>query len=171
MYQKYSNLLDHTAMQEISAFLKEKHSLEGFTKVIPLNFPSKIYTEHFVFSTGICCLLALPKSSLPLSISRKLRALITCGRRLPHCALWCPCPCFVCMLASWMMTCVTVLRDWKKRSSCLKWRRTEILTMGERKISASLNFCNLNNKKCLIDSTSNFFFFWFSFKSVMHMFT
>ncbi|KAI3358460.1 hypothetical protein L3Q82_014895 [Scortum barcoo] len=34
VYQKYSNLLDHTARQEISGFLKEKHSLEGFTKKI-----------------------------------------------------------------------------------------------------------------------------------------
>lgn len=47
VYQKYSNLLDHTAKHEITAFLKEKHSLEGFSKVI--TFPSKIYTEHFLF--------------------------------------------------------------------------------------------------------------------------
>nr|XP_046272657.1 dynein axonemal heavy chain 3 isoform X2 [Scatophagus argus] len=33
-YQKYSNLLDQSAKQEISAFLKEKHSLEGLTKKI-----------------------------------------------------------------------------------------------------------------------------------------
>lgn len=111
---------------------------------------------NIFYSTAIC-LLVLPKSSLPLSIFRKLRALITCGRRLPHCALRCPCPCFVCTLASWMMTCVTVLRDWKTRSLCLKWRRTESLTRGERKLSASLNFCNLNSREFTIDSTSNLF--------------
>ncbi|XP_028284148.1 dynein heavy chain 3, axonemal [Parambassis ranga] len=33
-YQKYSNLLDSTAKQDISAFLNEKHSLGGFTKKI-----------------------------------------------------------------------------------------------------------------------------------------
>ncbi|KAG7245081.1 hypothetical protein INR49_023647, partial [Caranx melampygus] len=32
VYQKYHNLLDNTAKQEISAFLKEKHSLEEFTR-------------------------------------------------------------------------------------------------------------------------------------------
>ncbi|GAA6232467.1 dynein heavy chain 3, axonemal [Lates japonicus] len=34
VYQKYSNLLDNTAKQEISLFLKEKHSLQGFTRKI-----------------------------------------------------------------------------------------------------------------------------------------
>ncbi|XP_053190892.1 dynein axonemal heavy chain 3 [Scomber japonicus] len=34
VYQKYSSLLDNTAKQDITAFLKEKHSLEGFTKKI-----------------------------------------------------------------------------------------------------------------------------------------
>ena len=34
VYQKYRNLLDNTENQEISVFLKEKHSLEGSTKVI-----------------------------------------------------------------------------------------------------------------------------------------
>uniref|UniRef100_A0A3B5AK42 Dynein axonemal heavy chain 3 n=1 Tax=Stegastes partitus TaxID=144197 RepID=A0A3B5AK42_9TELE len=32
VYQKYSNLLDNTAKQDVSAFLKEKHSLTGFSK-------------------------------------------------------------------------------------------------------------------------------------------
>ncbi|XP_075305326.1 dynein axonemal heavy chain 3 [Odontesthes bonariensis] len=34
VYQKYSNLLDNTAKQDISAFLKEKHSLEGLAEKI-----------------------------------------------------------------------------------------------------------------------------------------
>ncbi|KAL7390222.1 hypothetical protein ABVT39_017308 [Epinephelus coioides] len=34
VYQKYNNLLDHTAKQEISALLKERHSLEGLRKKI-----------------------------------------------------------------------------------------------------------------------------------------
>ncbi|XP_040928837.1 dynein axonemal heavy chain 3 isoform X2 [Betta splendens] len=34
VYQKYHGLLDHTAKQEIAAFLKEKHSLEEFTRKI-----------------------------------------------------------------------------------------------------------------------------------------
>ncbi|XP_056255668.1 dynein axonemal heavy chain 3 [Seriola aureovittata] len=34
VYQKYSNLLDNTAKQEISVFLQEKHSLEGITRKI-----------------------------------------------------------------------------------------------------------------------------------------
>ncbi|XP_041823134.1 dynein heavy chain 3, axonemal [Melanotaenia boesemani] len=34
VYNKYNNLLDNTSKQDISAFLKEKHSLEGFTKKI-----------------------------------------------------------------------------------------------------------------------------------------
>ncbi|KAM7373014.1 hypothetical protein PAMP_007900 [Pampus punctatissimus] len=34
VYQKYSNLLDNTAKQDITAFLKEKHSLAEFTKKI-----------------------------------------------------------------------------------------------------------------------------------------
>ncbi|XP_029995048.1 dynein heavy chain 3, axonemal-like [Sphaeramia orbicularis] len=34
VYKKYTNLLDNTAKQDITAFLKEKHSLEGFTKKI-----------------------------------------------------------------------------------------------------------------------------------------
>ncbi|XP_010794887.1 dynein heavy chain 3, axonemal-like [Notothenia coriiceps] len=37
-YKKYSNLLDHSAKQEISAFLEEKHSLDGFrTKIDSVN--------------------------------------------------------------------------------------------------------------------------------------
>ncbi|KAI4817445.1 hypothetical protein KUCAC02_010846 [Chaenocephalus aceratus] len=37
-YKKYSNLLDHSAKQEISAFLEEKHSLDGFrTKIDSIN--------------------------------------------------------------------------------------------------------------------------------------
>uniref|UniRef100_A0A3Q3X6X1 Dynein heavy chain linker domain-containing protein n=1 Tax=Mola mola TaxID=94237 RepID=A0A3Q3X6X1_MOLML len=31
-YRKYSNLLDHSAEQDISAFLKEKHAFEGFAE-------------------------------------------------------------------------------------------------------------------------------------------
>ncbi|XP_008290011.1 dynein heavy chain 3, axonemal [Stegastes partitus] len=34
VYQKYSNLLDNTAKQDVSAFLKEKHSLTGFSKKV-----------------------------------------------------------------------------------------------------------------------------------------
>lgn len=34
VYQKYSSLLDNTAMQDMTDFLKEKHSLEGFSKKI-----------------------------------------------------------------------------------------------------------------------------------------
>ncbi|CAJ1083860.1 dynein axonemal heavy chain 3 [Xyrichtys novacula] len=34
VYKKYMSLLDHTAKQEISSFLKEKHSLEEFTEKI-----------------------------------------------------------------------------------------------------------------------------------------
>ncbi|XP_076154944.1 dynein axonemal heavy chain 3 [Alosa pseudoharengus] len=34
VYKKYNSLLDNTAKQDILAFLKEKHSLEGFTKKI-----------------------------------------------------------------------------------------------------------------------------------------
>lgn len=156
VYQKYSSLLDHTAKQEISAFLKEKHSLEGFTKVIKLfrlkptlNISSFFFSWHWLST----CFAKV----LPLSIFRKLRALITCGRRLPQCASRCRCPCFVCTLASWMMTCVTVLRDWKTRSSRSRWKRTESLTRGERRLSASLNFCTLNSGNCLIDRASNFF--------------
>ena len=33
MYKKYNSLLDNSAKQDILAFLKEKHSLQGFTKV------------------------------------------------------------------------------------------------------------------------------------------
>ncbi|KAF3833726.1 hypothetical protein F7725_024930 [Dissostichus mawsoni] len=37
-YKKYSNLLDHSAKQKISAFLEEKHSLDGFrTKIDSVN--------------------------------------------------------------------------------------------------------------------------------------
>uniref|UniRef100_A0A3P8TPE1 Uncharacterized protein n=1 Tax=Amphiprion percula TaxID=161767 RepID=A0A3P8TPE1_AMPPE len=36
VYQKYSNLLDNTAKQDVSAFLKEKHSLKGFSKSFKL---------------------------------------------------------------------------------------------------------------------------------------
>ncbi|KAK1794827.1 hypothetical protein P4O66_009897, partial [Electrophorus voltai] len=34
VYKKYSNLLDTSARQEVLSFLKEKHSLQGFTKKI-----------------------------------------------------------------------------------------------------------------------------------------
>ncbi|XP_030596674.1 dynein heavy chain 3, axonemal isoform X2 [Archocentrus centrarchus] len=34
IYQKYIHLMDNTAKQDVSAFLREKHSLEGFTKKI-----------------------------------------------------------------------------------------------------------------------------------------
>lgn len=69
-----------------------------------------------------------------------------------------------------MMTFVTVLRDWKTRSLCLKWRRTESLTRGERKLSASFNFCNLNSRRCLIESTSNLFpLLCFNSKSVVKL--
>lgn len=138
VYQKYSSLLDHTAKQEISAFLKEKHSLEGFTKVIKLFRLKSTLNISFFFSWH--WLSTCFAKVLPLSIFRKLRALITCGQRLPHCPFRCPCPCFVCMLASWMMTCVTVLKDWKTRSSRSRWKRTESLTRGERRLSASLTF-------------------------------
>lgn len=33
VYTKYNSLLDNKAKQDITAFLEEKHSLEGFTKV------------------------------------------------------------------------------------------------------------------------------------------
>lgn len=33
VYLKYSNLLDNTANQDITAFLKETHSLDGLTEV------------------------------------------------------------------------------------------------------------------------------------------
>lgn len=34
VYEKYNNLLDNTSNEDISEFLKEKHSLEEFAKVI-----------------------------------------------------------------------------------------------------------------------------------------
>lgn len=167
VYQKYSNLLDHAAKQEVSAFLKEKHSLEGFRKVIKwfhLNF-----TLNFLcFHAGLCCVLAPSKSSLPHSILRKSTASITCGKRLPHCTSLCLCPCFACMLAIWMMTCVTALRDWKTRSLRSKWRRTESLTKGERKLSATLNLCNFNNRKYLLDWSCNLFLYSVSPGNQLH---
>ena len=34
-YKKYNDLLNNKADQEVTAFLKERHSLEGFKKVSP----------------------------------------------------------------------------------------------------------------------------------------
>lgn len=33
IYDKYSNLLDHSARQDILSFLQQKHFLQGFVKV------------------------------------------------------------------------------------------------------------------------------------------
>ncbi len=63
-------------------------------------FPSETDIEHTLFLTDTDCLPANTKFLLPLSLFRKLKTLITCGRRLPYFASRCPCPCFVCMLAS-----------------------------------------------------------------------
>ncbi|XP_069555861.1 dynein axonemal heavy chain 3 [Brachyistius frenatus] len=55
VYQKYSSLLDNSAEQDMSAFLKEKHSLQGFTKEI--ESINHMWTE-----------LALLRVTVPLSM-------------------------------------------------------------------------------------------------------
>ncbi len=72
VYQKYSNLLDHTAKQEISAFLKEKHSLEGFTKVIK---HSHLKSTLNIFCSTAICLLALPKVLSPSLNLQKIESI------------------------------------------------------------------------------------------------
>nr|XP_019946415.1 PREDICTED: dynein heavy chain 3, axonemal [Paralichthys olivaceus] len=61
VYQKYSNLLDNTEKQEISVFLKEKHSLEGSTRKIEsihqlwdesASLPVKVHLSMFCLYTG-----------------------------------------------------------------------------------------------------------------------
>ncbi|KAK2921231.1 hypothetical protein Q8A73_000716 [Channa argus] len=58
VYQKYRNLLDNTAKQEISAFLKEKHSLEAFTKKIESinQLRKKIASMHITVPLSMFCL-------------------------------------------------------------------------------------------------------------------
>uniref|UniRef100_A0A8C4DY39 Dynein axonemal heavy chain 3 n=1 Tax=Dicentrarchus labrax TaxID=13489 RepID=A0A8C4DY39_DICLA len=60
VYEKYSNLLDHSAKQEISTFLKEKHSLEGFIKKIDgINHLWKeIASLHVTVPLSMFCLYA-----------------------------------------------------------------------------------------------------------------
>ncbi|XP_032391909.1 dynein heavy chain 3, axonemal isoform X2 [Etheostoma spectabile] len=60
VYEKYSNLLDHTAKQEISAFLKERHSLEGFTKKIESinHLWKEIASLHVTVPLSMFCLYA-----------------------------------------------------------------------------------------------------------------
>ncbi|XP_034748215.1 dynein heavy chain 3, axonemal isoform X1 [Etheostoma cragini] len=60
VYKKYSNLLDHTAKQEISAFLKERHSLEGFTKKIESinHLWKEIASLHVTVPLSMFCLYA-----------------------------------------------------------------------------------------------------------------
>lgn len=52
--------MDHTAKQEISAFLKERHSLEVFTQVIKYLHFTATLNISFLIDAG--CLLALAKS-------------------------------------------------------------------------------------------------------------
>uniref|UniRef100_A0A7N8X0D6 Uncharacterized protein n=1 Tax=Mastacembelus armatus TaxID=205130 RepID=A0A7N8X0D6_9TELE len=54
VYNKYSNLLDDTAKEEVSAYLKEKHSLEDFTKVIK----KEIASMHVTVPLSMFCLYA-----------------------------------------------------------------------------------------------------------------
>ncbi|XP_044191900.1 dynein axonemal heavy chain 3 isoform X1 [Thunnus albacares] len=60
VYQKYSNLLDNTAKQDIIAFLKEKHSLEGFTKKIESinHLWKEIASLHVTVPLSMFCLYA-----------------------------------------------------------------------------------------------------------------
>ncbi|XP_035537407.1 dynein heavy chain 3, axonemal [Morone saxatilis] len=60
VYDKYSNLLDHSAKQEISTFLKEKHSLDGFIKKIDgINHLWKeIASLHVTVPLSMFCLYA-----------------------------------------------------------------------------------------------------------------
>ncbi|KAK9527005.1 hypothetical protein VZT92_015671 [Zoarces viviparus] len=60
VYQKYSYLLDHTAEQDLSAFLKEQHSLEGFTKEIECfnNLWQEIASLHATVPLSMFCLYA-----------------------------------------------------------------------------------------------------------------
>ena len=41
-YKKYSDLLNNKAEQEVTAFLKDSHSIEGFKQVNYLNYPSSL---------------------------------------------------------------------------------------------------------------------------------
>ncbi|XP_014014461.1 dynein axonemal heavy chain 3 [Salmo salar] len=58
VYKKYSNLLDNTAKQDIVAFLKEKHSLQGFTKKIEgvQQLWKEIASMHITVPLSMFCL-------------------------------------------------------------------------------------------------------------------
>ncbi|XP_047461369.1 dynein axonemal heavy chain 3 [Mugil cephalus] len=60
VYQKYNNLLDNTGKQDISAFLKEKHSLEGFTRKIESidSLSQEIGLLHVTVPLSMFCLYA-----------------------------------------------------------------------------------------------------------------
>ncbi|KAM4624509.1 dynein axonemal heavy chain 3 [Polymixia lowei] len=60
VYKKYSHLLDNKANQDITAFLKEKHSLEGFTKKIEgvKQLRREIASLHMTVPLSMFCLYA-----------------------------------------------------------------------------------------------------------------
>ncbi|XP_062414629.1 dynein axonemal heavy chain 3-like [Pungitius pungitius] len=60
VYQKYSNLLDHTAIQEISSFLNDRQSLEGFRdKIESFNhLRQEIASLHVTVPLSMFCLHA-----------------------------------------------------------------------------------------------------------------